>query len=223
MSIKLFIEALMKYISGVILTGVLIFLPAGTMFFPNGILFMALLFIPMFFAGIVLMVKNPELLKKRLDIKEKQKEQDVLIKLCAVLFVLGFVAAGIDFRFSFLRVNIAVSLVFSLIFLFAYLMYAMVLFQNKYLSRTIRAEEDQTVVDTGLYGIVRHPMYAASIILFLSVPFVLGSLVALPFFLLYPFIIAKRIKHEEAFLEKALCGYKEYKSKVKYRLIPFIW
>ncbi len=223
MSIKLFIEAIIKYISGVILTGVLIFLPAGTVYFPNGILFMAVLFIPMLFAGIVLMVKSPELLKKRLDAKEKQKEQDVLIKLCAVLFVLGFVAAGIDFRFSFLRLNTAVSLAFSVIFLFAYLMYARVLFENKYLSRTIKTEEDQKVVDTGLYGIVRHPMYAASIILFLSIPFVLGSLFALPFFFLYPFIIAKRIKYEEALLEKELCGYKEYKTKVKYRLIPFIW
>lgn len=223
MSIKLFIEAIIKYFSGVILTGILIFLSAGTIYFPNGILFMSVLFLPMFIAGIVLMAKSPELFKKRLDAKEKQKEQDALIKLCAVLFVLGFAASGFGFRFSVLRLNTTVSLVFSVIFLFAYLIYARVLFENKHLSRTIKTEKDQKVVDDGLYGIVRHPMYAASIILFLSVPFVLGSLIALPFFLPYPFIIAKRIKFEEALLEKELSGYKEYKIKVKYRLIPFIW
>jgi protein-S-isoprenylcysteine O-methyltransferase Ste14 len=155
--------------------------------------------------------------------KEKQKEQSILITLCAVLFVLGFIAAGLDFRFSISGFDTPILIIFSILFLLAYIMYARVLFENEYLSRTIKTEKDQRVVDTGLYGIIRHPMYLASIVLFLSVPFVLGSLVALPFFLLYPFVIVKRIKYEEKLLDRELLGYKEYKEKVKYRLIPFIW
>lgn len=223
MTVKLFFSAITKFLLGVILVGLIIFLPAGSLEFVNGWLFLALLFIPMFFAGIVMMVKNPALLKSRLDAKEKQKEQDFVVKLSGLMFILGFIIAGLGFRFKWFILPTAITIIASVFFILAYILYAIVLKENTYLSRTIKVQENQTVVDTGLYGIVRHPMYSATLLLFLSMPLILGSVYAFIIFLAYPVIIAKRIKHEEEFLEKELKGYKEYKQKVKYRLIPFIW
>lgn len=223
MSIKLFFAAVLKFLAGLIILSLLIFLPAGTPHFANGWLFLALLFIPMFFAGIVMMAKNPELLKKRLDAKEKEGEQQTVIKLSGLMFIVGFIVAGLDFRFSWFPLPSPVIIAASAVFLIAYILYAEVLRENTYLSRTIEVQENQKVIDTGLYAIVRHPMYFATLLLFISMPLVLGSVIALPVFLLYPFIIAKRIKNEEEVLTRELSGYLEYKSRVKYRLIPFIW
>lgn len=212
-----------KFLLGVILVGFLIFLPAGSFSYFNGWLLMAILFIPMFIAGIVLMIKNPELLKKRLNAKEKQKEQDLVVKLSGLMFLIGFIVAGLGFRFNWYTLPRFIVIIAAMIFLFAYILYAIVLKENTYLSRTIEVQENQKVIDTGLYGIVRHPMYSATLLLFLSMPLVLGSLYSFVIFLAYPFIIAKRIKSEEKFLETNLAGYSEYKQNVKYRLIPFIW
>lgn len=223
MNKKLFIQAILKFALGALLVGLLVFLPAGTIHFFNGWLFMGILFIPMFFAGVVMMVKNPMLLKSRLDAKEEEKEQSLVVKLSGLMFLVGFIVAGLDFRFGWCILPKSVSIVASLIFLIAYFLYAEVLRENTYLSRTIEVQENQKVVDTGLYGIVRHPMYAVTLLLFMSMPLVLGSVFSFIIFLAYPFIIAKRIRHEEEFLEKELDGYAEYKKKVKYRLIPFIW
>lgn len=223
MNKKLFIQAVLKFALGALLVGLLVFLPAGTIHFFNGWLFMGILFIPMFFAGVVMMVKNPMLLKSRLDAKEEEKEQSLVVKLSGLMFLVGFIIAGLDYRFGWCILPKSVSIVASLIFLIAYCLYAEVLRENTYLSRTIEVQENQKVVDTGLYGIVRHPMYAVTLLLFMSMPLVLGSVFSFIIFLAYPFIIAKRIKHEEEFLEKELDGYAEYKKKVKYRLIPFIW
>ena len=220
---KLFISAIVKYLLGVIIIGLLVFIPAGTINYFNGWLFMGVLFIPMLLAGIVMMIKNPELLKSRLDAKEKQKEQGLVIKLSGLMFIIGFIVAGLDYRYNWLQlptlgVYIAVGL-----FLFGYIMWGVVLKQNTYLSRTIKVTENQKVIDSGLYGIVRHPMYTTTIILFLSMPLVLGSIIAFFVFLMYPVLIVIRITYEEKFLEKELDGYIEYKKKVKYRLIPYIW
>ena len=223
MSIKLFIEALLKYLLGILLVGALIFVPAGTIYFMNGWVLMGVLFIPIFIAGIVMMVKNPKLLASRLDAKEKQKEQGIIIKLSGLMFVIGFIVAGLDYRFNLLRINKIYTYIFAVVLLLSYLMWAEVLRENTYLSRTIRVEENQKVVDTGLYGIVRHPMYSATIILFLSMPIVLGSFASFLIFLVYPILIIFRIKNEEKLLEKELEGYIEYKKRVKYRIIPFIW
>ena len=223
MSIKLFFSAILKFLLGVLLVGVLIFLPAGTLNYFNGWLLMGILFIPMFFAGIVMMIKSPNLLKSRLNAKEKLKEQNFVIKLSGLMFLVGFILAGLGVRFNWYVLPIGVSIGGAVAFLLAYVLYTEVLRENAYLSRTIKVQEGQKVVDTGLYAIVRHPMYSATLLLFISMPIVLGSLYSLIVFLAYPFIIAKRIKSEEEFLEKELTGYKEYKKKVKYRLIPFIW
>ena len=223
MSVKLFVQAMLKFLLGVVLVALLIFLPAGTLNYFNGWLLMGVLFIPMFIAGIVMMIKNPKLLASRLDVKEKQKEQGLVIKLSGLMFVIGFVVAGLDFRFNWIKLAAWVPYVFAVVLILAYLLWAEVLRENTYLSRTIKVEENQKVVDTGLYGIVRHPMYTATIILFLSMPIVLGSLVSFFVFLLYPVIIVFRIVNEEKFLEKELVGYIEYKKKVKWRIIPFIW
>ena len=223
MTVKFFIQAIAKFLLGVVLVGVLLFLPAGTFSFFNGWLFMSILFIPMFLAGIVMMFKNPTLLKSRLDAKEKQKEQSLVIKLSGLMFLAGFIVAGLGVRFDWYILPTPVVIVATVLFLIAYLIYAEVLRENTYLSRTIEVQENQKVIDTGLYGIVRHPMYSATLLLFLSMPIVLGSVYSFLIFLAYPFIIAKRIKAEEEFLEKELSGYSEYKKKVKYRLIPFIW
>ncbi len=223
MTVKLFLEAITKFLLGVILVGLLIFLPAGTLSFFNGWLFLGVLFIPMFVAGIILMFKNPELLKKRLTSKEKQKEQSKVLKLSALMFIIGFVVAGLDYRFGWSNLPRPVVIGAIIVFLIAYACYAEVLRENTFLSRTIEVQENQRVIDTGLYGIVRHPMYSATVVLFLSMPLVLGSIYSFIIFLEFPLIIIKRIKNEERFLEKELVGYCEYKQKVKYRLIPFIW
>lgn len=223
MTKKLFFEAIIKFICGIILIGLLIFIPAGTIKYFNGWLFMGILFIPMLIAGIIMMIKNPSLLKSRLDAKEKQKEQNLLIKLSGLMFIVGFILAGLDFRFKWLELPTFVPYIFACLFLLAYLMWAEVLRENTYLARTIKVTDGQKVIDTGLYGIIRHPMYTATLILFLSMPLVLGSLISFFVFLFYPILIICRIINEEKFLEKELNGYKEYKKKVKYRLIPFIW
>lgn len=220
---KLFVSAIAKFVLGVLLVGVLLFLPAGTLSFFNGWLLMGILFIPMFFAGIVMMVKNPALLKSRLDAKETEREQSLVVKLSGLMFLVGFIVAGLGVRFCWYRLPNGVTVAAAAVFLVAYALYAEVLRENTYLSRTIEVQEGQTVVDTGLYGIVRHPMYSVTLLLFLSMPLVLGSVYAFVIFLVYPFIIAKRIRHEEAFLERELDGYTAYKQKVKYRLIPFVW
>ena len=184
---------------------------------------MGVLFIPMFIAGIVMMIKNPSLLKSRLDGKEKQKEQGVVIKLSGLMFISGFIIAGLDYRYNWLPLPEVVTYISIIIFLLSYIMWAEVLRENTYLSRTIKVVDNQKVIDSGLYSIVRHPMYLATLFLFLSMPLVLGSLISFFIFLLYPVLIIFRIIQEEKVLEKELNGYKEYKKKVKYRLIPFIW
>lgn len=223
MSKKLFLQAIIKFVFGILLVGLLVFLPAGTLRFFGGWLFMGILFIPMFVAGIVMMVKNPKLLESRLNAKEKQADQSLVVKLSGLMFLVGFLVAGLDFRFGWFLLPKGVSIGAAVVFLVAYVLYAEVLRENTYLSRTIEVQENQKVIDTGLYGIVRHPMYFATVLLFLAMPLVLGSLISFVIFLAYPLIIAKRIKGEEQFLEQELTGYREYKEKVKYRLIPFIW
>lgn len=223
MTKELLANALIKYFAGVLLVGALVFVPAGTLDYFGGWLFMAILFVPMFFAGLVMMAKSPKLLEKRLDAKEKLDDQGMVVKLSGLMFIAGFVVAGLCYRWQILMVPKVVSIGFAVVFLLSYVMYAEVMRENAYLSRTIEVQEGQTVVDTGLYGIVRHPMYSATVILFMSMPLVLGSLVSFVIFLVYPLIIAKRIKGEEEFLSKELEGYEEYKEKVKYRLLPFVW
>lgn len=219
----LFFQATFKFTFGVVVVGLLLFLPAGTIRYWNAWLLMGFLFVPMFISGIILMFKKPELLKKRLNAKEKQSEQKLVIKLSGAMFLLSFISAGLNFRYRWIVLSNRISYAAAVFFLLAYLIYAEVLRENVYLSRTIEVQEDQKVIETGLYGIVRHPQYAATVILFLSMPLVLGSLCSLVFFLAYPFIIAKRIRNEENILEKELKGYAAYKQKVKYKLIPFIW
>ena len=223
MSAKLFVQAITKFLLGVLMVGLLIFLPAGTVFFFNGWLLMGILFVPMFVAGIVMMFKNPDLLKKRLRAKETQKDQSMVVKLSGLMFLAGFLVAGLGYRFGWYLLPKGVAIGASVAFLLAYVLYAEVLRENTFLSRTIEVQENQRVIDTGLYGIVRHPMYGATLLLFLSMPLVLGSVYAFLIFLVYPLIIARRIEGEEAFLERELAGYPEYKKKVKYRLIPFVW
>lgn len=223
MSKELFFGAVVKFLAGMVIIGVLLFLPAGTLDYPNAWLLMAILFIPMIFAGIVMMIKNPGLLKKRLNVKEKQSEQQLVIKLSGLMFAAGFIIAGFDFRFRWIVLPEWLSWAASAVFLLSYLLYAEVLRENTYLSRTVEVQENQKVIDTGLYGIVRHPMYSVTLILFLSMPLVLGSVISFVVFLAYPAIIIKRIYNEEKVLEAGLEGYAEYKNKVRYRLIPFIW
>ena len=184
---------------------------------------MGVLFLPMFIAGIVMMIKSPELLKSRLNAKEKRSEQSLVVKLSGLMFILGFVLAGLDYRFSWLVIPKYVQYSALAVFLAGYLLYAEVLRENKYLSRTIEVKEGQKVVETGLYGVVRHPMYTATLFMFLSTPLILGSAIAVLVFLAYPILIIARLKNEEELLEEELSGYKEYKLKVKYRLIPYIW
>jgi protein-S-isoprenylcysteine O-methyltransferase Ste14 len=220
---KLFLNALSKFSIGLVLVGLLLFLPAGTFAYFGGWLFIGLLFIPMLFLGVVLLLKAPELLKKRLNHKEKEKTQQGVVALSALLFVAGFVFAGLDHRFGWSEVPMSVVIAASVALLIGYGMYAEVMRENAYLSRTVEVQDGQKVIDTGLYGVVRHPMYLATILLFLSIPLVLGSWVSLLFFALYPVVIIMRISNEEKDLTAELSGYAEYKNKVKYRLIPFIW
>ena len=220
---KLFINALAKFFCGFLLVGLLIFLPAGTLVFAKGWLFMGLLFGPMFVAGLVMLEKSPEFLAKRLDVKEKRSAQQGVVKLSGLMFIAGFVVAGLDFRFGWSVMPRAVTVVAAVLFLLTYLLYAEVMRENAYLSRTIKVEEGQTLVSTGLYGIVRHPMYMATLLLFMVMPLVLGSWWALIPFAFYPAIIISRLKDEEELLTRELAGYVAYKEKVKYRIIPFIW
>ena len=223
MKIKLFLHAILKFILGAVLVGLPIFLSAGTLNYTRGWLFMGALFVPMLTVGIILMIRSPELLKKRLDAKESKKEHVMVVAISGVVFLVGFILAGLDFRFHISKLPIGVSIVAAAVFLSAYAIYAEVLRENIYLSRTIKVEEGQNVIDTGLYGIVRHPMYGATLLMFTAMPLILGSLPALAVFLLYPFIIEQRIKAEELLLENELEGYTEYKKRVKYKMIPFIW
>ena len=220
---KLLIEALTKFICGLLLVGILIFLPAGTMHFPYGWLLIGLLFGPMLIAGFAMLAKSPDFLRKRLDAKEKQATQKGVLAFSGLMFIAGFVVTGLDFRFGWSNMPTWVVIAASVLFLVAYALYAEVMRENAYLSRTIKVEEGQTVVDTGLYGIVRHPMYAVTILLFLMMPLVLGSWYGLIVFAFYPAIIVVRLKDEEDLLTQELPGYAEYKQKVKYRIIPFIW
>ena len=220
---KLFQEAIIKFILGVLTIGILLFLPAGTLKYWNAWLLMGLLFIPMFIAGIILLIKNPELLKKRLNAKEKEKDQKNVIFLSGIMFISGFVIAGLNYRFDYIKLSNTIVIISSLLFIISYILYAEVLRENIYLSRTIEVQENQKVIDTGLYKIVRHPMYSVTLILFLTMPLILNSIISFVIFLIYPFIIIKRINNEEEVLEKELKGYKEYKEKTKYKLIPFIW
>ena len=220
---KLFPQAIVKYLLGLMLLSILLFLPAGTLHYWNAWLLIGVLFIPMLIVGIVLAIKNPELMRKRLNSKETEKEQKSVILFSGLMFAGGFVVAGLDYRYQWLVLPKWLVFVSTAVFLFAYLLYAEVLRENQYLSRTIEVQENQKVVDTGLYGVVRHPMYTSTIILFLSIPLVLGSFFSLLIFMIYPVITVKRIKNEEEVLEKSLEGYSEYKKRIKYRLIPFIW
>ena len=220
---KLLINALVKFFCGALLVGLLIFLPAGTLAFAKGWLLMGLLFGPMFIAGLVMLRKSPAFLEKRLDVKEKRSAQQGVVKLSGLMFIAGFVVAGLDFRFGWSLMPQTVTIAAAVLFLLAYALYAEVMRENAYLSRTIRVEEGQTVVDTGLYGIVRHPMYGVTILLFLMIPLVLGSWYALIAFAFYPVIIIIRLNDEEKLLTRKLSGYAEYKQKVKHRIIPFIW
>ena len=220
---KLFFTAVTKFLLGAAVVSLILFVSAGTLNYPNAWLLLGILFVPMFAAGLFLMFKNPELLSKRLDAKEKEKEQQSVVKLSGLMFVLGFAAAGIDFRFKIIVLPKVFVIAGAILFLVSYAMYAEVLRENTYLSRTIGVSEDQKVIDSGLYGIVRHPMYFATLGLFLSMPIVLGSVLSFVIFLFYPAIIVKRIINEEEVLERELDGYTEYKQKVKYRLLPFVW
>ncbi len=223
MNQSLFVNALLKYSIGVVVVGLLIFLPAGTLHFEGGILLMAILFVPMFLAGIVLLKKDPDLLRKRLDVKEKQKEQKDVVKYSGLLFLASFILSGLSFRFRWLQLPRTARIIAAILFLVAYALYGEVLRENTFLSRTIEVQEGQHVIDTGMYGIVRHPMYAVTILLFLMMPLVLGSVLGFAVMLLYLPIIQKRMINEEIVLKEGLPGYTEYMNKVRYRVIPYIW
>ena len=220
---KMFFQAIFKFIFGLILVGALLFLPAGTIRYPGAWLLIIVLFLPMFIAGLVMMRKNPEWLRKRLNVKEEQGEQKTVILLSALMFLSAFIVAGLNFRYGWIVLPFRISCAASAVFLLGYILYAEVLRENVWLSRTVEVQEDQKVVDTGLYGVVRHPMYMATLLLFLSMPLILGSPISFIIMLMYIPIIAKRIRNEEAVLEEGLEGYTEYKRKVKYKVIPFIW
>ena len=223
MTKKLFVQAMTKFFVGVLAVGLLIFLPAGTLRFGQGWLLMGVLFVPMFLAGLFLMVKDPDRLRRRLDAREKEMTQKTVLLLSGLMFLAAFVLAGLSFRFGWLRFPRWVSVLGAILFLLGYVLYAFVLKENAYLARTMKVEKGQKLVDTGLYGVIRHPMYAATLLLFLSMPLILGSLLSLLVMLVYPFIIARRIQNEEQVLMRELPGYREYRKKVRWRLIPFLW
>ena len=220
---KLFAQAITKVISGLLLVGFLLFLPAGSFLYWNGWLLIAVLFVPMIVAGFVMMKKNPELLRKRLNVKEEQSEQKTVIALSGVMFLAAFIVAGLNFRFGWIVLQNWIVYVATAVFLLGYILYAEVLRENAYLSRTVEVQENQKVIDTGLYGIVRHPMYMSTFLLFLSMPLVLGSVISFVIMLVYIPIIAKRISNEEQVLEEGLAGYSDYKKQVKYKVIPYVW
>ena len=220
---KLLTQALAKFLGGVIAVGALVFLPAGSFGFQQGWIFMGTLFIPIFIAGTVMLSKSPDLLRKRLNAKEKQKEQKGVVAASGILFIASFAVAGLNWRYQWSILPQWVTWSATGVFLISYLLYAEVMRENEYLSRTIEVQEGQRVIDTGLYGIVRHPMYTATTLLFLSMPLILGSLYSLFIMLLYVPLIIIRIHHEEKILEANLPGYREYKQHTKYRLIPLVW
>ncbi len=220
---KLLLHALLKFSAGLVLVCLLLFLPAGTLHYPGAWLFLALLFLPMLLLGAVLLLKAPKLLKKRLNSKETESTQKGVIAASGLIFLAGFVLAGLDFRFGWTTVPQWLVIPASVLLLASYGLYAEVMRENSYLSRTVEVQENQTVIDTGLYGIVRHPMYLSTIVLYLSIPLVLGSWISFAVFLLYPVVIVFRIRNEEQVLEDGLAGYSEYKQRVRYRLLPFIW
>jgi len=220
---KLFFNALTKFTAGLLMVALLLFLPAGTIRYPGGLLFLCLLFVPMLILGIVMLARARDLLRKRLDVKEKQGPQKGVVAVMGLIFLGGFILAGLDFRFGWSKVPLPVVIVASVLFLVGYALYAEVMRENAYLSRTVKVEEGQTVISTGLYAVVRHPMYTASTVMFLALPLILGSWYALIPFALYPVLMVVRIRGEEKLLTAELSGYAEYKKKVKYRMIPFIW
>ncbi len=223
MDMNLVVQAFKKFFFGLIIMAALIFIPAGTLNYPNAWLLMGLLFIPMFIVGIILMKKSPDLLKRRLDSKETESEQKLVILISGVMFISGFIVAGLNYRFNWSELPNMIVLISSIIFLLAYLMYGEVLRENRYLARTVNVESNQKIIDTGLYGIVRHPMYTSTILLFLTIPLILASIYSFLIFLIYPIVISFRITNEEKILEQELKGYVEYKQKVKYKLFPFIF
>lgn len=223
MDIKLFFKAISRCLAGLLLIGLVLFVPANSISYWNAWLLIGLLFVPMIIVAVILMIKNPELLRKRLNTNEKEKEQKKVVLLSALMFLIGFIIAGLNYRYNWIVMPNIVVIISSILFLVAYILYVEVLRENVYLSRTVEVQENQKVIDTGLYSIVRHPMYTITILLFLTMPLILGSLISFIIFLVYPILIAKRIKNEEEVLEKDLNGYKEYKNKVKYKLIPFVW
>ena len=223
MNSKLFMQAITKVLSGIILVGLLLFLPAGSFSYWNGWLLIGILFIPMIVAGFFMMKKSPELLQKRLNAKEEQSEQKAVVVLSGVMFIVVFIVAGLNFRFGWIVLPNWIVYAAAVVFLLGYILYAEVLRENAYLSRTVEVQENQKVIDTGLYGIVRHPMYMSTFLLFLSMPLVLGSIISFVIMLVYIPIISKRIRNEEQVLEQGLEGYSDYKKHVKYKVIPWVW
>ena len=223
MDVKLFTQAIVKFLSGLLIVGLLLFLPAGTFAYGQAWLLIGILFIPMFIAGLIMIKKSPVLLRKRLDAKEQQSEQKAVIALSGLMFLAAFVMAGLNFRFKWIILPNWVSWAAAVVFLLAYALYAEVLRENVWLSRTVEVQENQDVIDTGLYSVVRHPMYMSTLLLFLSMPLVLGSILSFVITLAYIPIIAKRIRNEEQVLENGLAGYTEYKKRVRYKVIPFVW
>ena len=223
MNAKLFQQAIVKFLGGLLTVGLLLFLPAGTFAWWQGWLLIGILFVPMFIAGLVMMQKSPDLLRKRLDVREKESEQKAVIALSGLMFLTAFIAAGLNFRFQWIILPAWVSWAAAAVFLLAYALYAEVLRENVWLSRTVEVQEHQQVIDTGLYGVVRHPMYMTTLLLFLAMPLVLGSPLSFVIMLAYIPIIARRIRNEEQVLEEGLAGYREYKERVRYKVIPFVW
>ena len=220
---KLFVQAVTRFLAGLLIVGLLLFLPAGTFAFWQAWLLIFILFVPMFIAGLILMKKSPDLLRKRLNAKEEQTEQKTVILLSGLMFLAAFIAAGLNVRFGWIQLPGAVSFAAAIVFLLAYVLYAEVMRENAYLSRTVEVQENQKVIDTGLYGIVRHPMYMSTLLLFLAMPLVLGSVISFAIMLAYIPIISRRIRNEEQVLEEGLEGYREYKQRVRYKMIPFVW
>lgn len=216
-------QGLKKFIFGLVIIAALLFIPAGTLNYPNAWLFISLLFVPMFIVGIILMFKAPDLLKRRLDAKEEESEQKLVLLVSGLMFISAFIIAGLNFRFNWNTLPQSIVIIASILFLMAYAMYGEVLRENRYLARTVKVDENQKVIDSGLYGIVRHPMYTSTILLFLTIPLILGSIYSFIICLIYPIVLSFRIKNEEEVLEKELSGYGQYKQKVKYKILPFIW
>ena len=223
MDSRLFVQAITKFTSGLILVGLLLFVPAGTFAYPQAWMLIMILFVPMFIAGLVMMKKSPELLRRRLNAKEEQSEQKTVIMLSGLMFLAAFIVAGLNFQFDWIRLPVGISYAAAVLFLAGYALFAEVLRENVWLSRTVEVQDNQKVIDTGLYGIVRHPMYMSTLLLFLSMPLVLGSVISFGIMLFYIPIIAKRIRNEEQVLETGLAGYADYKKRVRYKVIPFVW